>query len=206
MAASSRPERDGESDCCLRPAGDNITTSPPGRVVRASLTSATANNSVTCEHHLCKSVLADWLSAVWAANRASSSPTTCFGTTQLVHLAHYLPRCVDALPGAERPSARRVSANEPIARPIGGQLIGVLLARLGKAALLVRMLDIRNARVRLTERTRVDDRPVTVVPTVASRTITHSHGDVVGPGDARTRHHDRLTGAWVRDADRGTRH
>ena len=105
------------------------------------------------------------------SHRASSSPTTCFGTTQLVHLAHYLPRCVDALPGAERPSARRVSANEPIARPIGGQLIGVLLARLGKAALLVRMLAIRNARVRLPERTSIDDRPITVVPAVAGGTF-----------------------------------
>src|SRR5207244_5297949 len=101
-----------------------------------------------------------------ASHSESSSPTTCFGTTQLVHLAHYLPRCVDALPGAERPSARRVSANEPITCPIGEQLIGILLALLGKTALLVRVLDTRNARVRLTERTRVDDRPVTVVPTV----------------------------------------
>ncbi len=68
----------------------------------------------------------------------ASSSTTCFGTTQLVHLAHYLPRCVDALPGAERPSARRVSANEPIARPIGEQLISVVLAWPGKTAFLSR--------------------------------------------------------------------
>ena len=128
---------------------------------RASLTSPTANNSVTSEHHLCEKRARGLAECCMGSHRASSSPTPCFGTTQLVHLAHYLSRCVDALPGAERPSARRVSANEPIARPIGGQLIGVLLARLGKAPLLVRMLDIRNARVRPTERTRVDDRPVT---------------------------------------------
>ena len=66
---------------------------------------------------------------------------------------------------ASGPSARRVSANEPLTRPIGEQLIGILLAWLGKTALLVRVLDIRNARVRLPERTCVDDCPVTVVPT-----------------------------------------
>src|SRR5712691_6680374 len=137
---------------------------------------------------------------------ASSSPTTCFGATQLVHLAHYLPRCVDALPGAERPSARRVSANEPITRPIGEQLIGVLLAWLGKTALLVGVLDIRNTRVRLPERTRVDDRPVTVVPAVSSGTVTNSHSDVVGPGDARAWHLNRLAGTRVGDVDWGTRH
>src|SRR4030088_1221325 len=109
MAASSSPERDGESDCCLRSADDNITTSPPGRVVRTSVTSATANNSVTCEHYLCEKRTRGLAECCMGSHRAPSSPTTCFGTTQLVHLAHYLPRCVDALPGAERPSARRVS-------------------------------------------------------------------------------------------------
>src|SRR6266851_3781084 len=151
MAASSRPDRDGESDCCLRRAGDNITTSPPGREVRASLTSPTANNAVTCQHHLCSMRARGMPERYRGSHPASSSPTTCFGTTQLVHLAHYLPRCVDALPGAERPCARCVPANEPIARPIGQQPIGVLLAQLGKTALLVGVLDIRNARVPLPE-------------------------------------------------------
>ena len=144
MPASSRPDREVESDFCLRPAATTSGISPPGRVVRATLTSPTANHSVTCEHHLCSMRARGLAERYRASHSASSSPTTCFGTTQLVHLAHYLPRCVDGLPGAERPSARRVSANEPIARPIGDQLICVLLARLGEAALLIRMLDVRN--------------------------------------------------------------
>src|SRR5712691_8125402 len=153
MAASSRPDRDGKSDCCLRRAGDNITTSPPGRVVRALLTGPTANYSLTCNHHL-RSMRARSRGELQSGSNAAGSSTACFGATQLVHLAHYLSRCVDALPRPEGPSARRVSANEPIASPIGEQLIGVLLAWLGKTALLVGVLDIRNARVRLTERTR----------------------------------------------------
>ncbi len=40
--------------------------------------------------------------------------------------------------GAERPGVGRVSANEPIARPIGEQLISVVLAWLGKTAFLSR--------------------------------------------------------------------
>ncbi len=85
----------------------------------------------------------------------------------MIHVAHYLPRCVGALARAEWPSTCRVSTNEPIAHPISYQLIGVLLTRLGKTALLVGMLDIRNAGVRLTEGSRIYDCPVTVVPAVA---------------------------------------